>query len=330
MIEYFINEVMRMKKELPILVKPPIIAYQYHAYSLGALFQNATFIDYFMCNYINIFYNKRLCNKANFTSEDDKYFDEMPSFTRNTISFQNNFLFDYSCDSFTKMVMFMIENEYYINGFINEYYVPDRTSYRSCYFRHDFLIYGYDYEQKVFNSIGYNSNWDYKEHYIPFEDFYYGIKSVKGTNWIHFFKNIKEYKYSFDITNFKKQLYNYLNSVNTNNNLENDCFYGINVYHAFAIDIEANPKYIDLRYVRLLLEHKRCMYLRIQYLITNGYLEDDNYLSAYSEIVRIFEIIFNITMKNNKSNKCTDRILNYLQSSIEKETKILTRVLYAV
>ena len=220
----------------------------------------------------------------------------------------------------------MINKGYYIySSSFNSYYQPNRSEYMKHYQIRDILIYGYNSDLKVFYAAGYDLNGVYNSYNLSYSDFYSGIISYKSVNWIHFLKIKDVYNFTFNLHNLKQGLCDYLNSNSTYGEKWNGFSYGLDVYPAFINDINIGHKNIFLGYYRILLEHKECMYSRIQYLLNNNYITNINILENYKEIVDDFRIIFNLAIKNEiiHTAEKISNITNRMICSIEKETKIL-------
>ena len=141
-----------MKKILPFNINPPVISYQHHAFPLGVLFTNESFINDFVSNYVHLFYLRNDAidpHAINFYRNDDYFAKDC--FIKNMIMANggNRFLIDYTLESFSDMLVFMIDNGYYVYGLIDEYYLPNRRAYKIKHWTHDFLIYGYEYSPIV-------------------------------------------------------------------------------------------------------------------------------------------------------------------------------------
>ena len=326
-----------MKKILPFDANPPIISYQYHAFGLGILFQHENFIDYFIGDYNNIKYNMddplhSLDFCINFPWI---YWFNYELFTINFLQYSDkSFISKYSVEDFISTVIYMINLDFYIYSGANEYYLPNRRAYNKNYGRKDCIIYGYDTDSGMLNSIGYDANGIYKEFQISYEDYFNSILSYKEENWyntICFLKVNPNYNFCLNLSNFKRQISDYLHSTNTNRDigLGESIAFGIKVYDIIIDNILREPKNIHIGYMRILMEHKNCMYLRIEYLLKKGYLKNYSLLSEYESIVNDFKTIFNLSIKNNvKYSEATpNRIVAHIKIAIDKEKVILSEVL---
>ena len=245
-----------MNRILPLITNPPVIAYQYQAHNLGVLFTNPNYHNYFYRSYINISYDENNSCGFNLIDENDECFD------CNYLGYNCDLdIFGYSTESVLDMIKYMINNNYYLRGLINEFYVPNRIAYNKYDHEHDFLIYGYNDEYQYFNIIGYDHDMFYKETVLPFENTYNGLFGLHR-GWLNFMKIKNDFEFVFDINVMKGFLSDYIYSDNKYGKKNDELIYGINIYEYFTDSVKQNV--FDLRYLRTFLEHKECMYSRIE------------------------------------------------------------------
>lgn len=61
-----------------------------------------------------------------------------------------------------------LKTGHYLYGPYNEQMIPQKEAYNKRYYLHDYILYGYDDEQKCFLSAGYISNGKYQAFTIPY------------------------------------------------------------------------------------------------------------------------------------------------------------------
>lgn len=118
--------------------------------------------------------------------------------------FQFQISFHYPGKNVIKTIKNKIDEGFYVFLCVNEKYIPERKAYQSYNYRHEILIYGYDENKKIFQTIAYNKN----EVYVPQEINMDTIKIAFLKNKSeHFFKfypiKIKPF-YIFDTLNIEK------------------------------------------------------------------------------------------------------------------------------
>lgn len=314
---------------LPIVEKPPIIAYLHHAYYLGILFTNNSYRNYFSSIFINLYYNRSISNRINFVLE--KWYAEEEYFNYNKIGY------NHSLDMVTKSELVeifirMIDLGYYSLFDLDEFFIPNRVAYNKFNFIHECMIYGYCISKKEFNIIGYTDKNIYEKSKLSFNDFAKALY-FDSTNWVNFVKIGENYVFGFDIEQTKNHIYDYLHSKNTYNQYADDfCSFGINAVIEYANDLIDDYGLFDLRYIRILLEHKICMHLRIKYLYEKGFLSSERFYKSYSNIVQKYQIIFSLSIIATIRPKSDSllKIREHIIDSINTEKQILEDVLISL
>ncbi|MCL2717835.1 MAG: hypothetical protein FWE14_03535 [Lachnospiraceae bacterium] len=317
-----------MRNVLPLEKKPPIVAYQHHAFHLGIMVAVKEYQHHFLSNYINLYYHSQANNKINFATEINWFGNEV-YFQINRIGYSHN-LDLLSRQELINVVIKMIDINCYCLGNYDEYYIPKTYSFNEKHFIHDFLIHGYDKEKELFYIMGYTNENLYESITINFCQFADAVFSIKKDNWINFIRVDPDYIFKFDIVKMKRLMIDYLESRDSYNQFdEKICTFGINAIKKFALNLKTDPQLIDLRYFKLLVEHKKCMHSRLVYLYENKYILDAEISNEYMEIVNSYKLAFNIVLRTgftnsmSKINKARDMII----LSIDKEVDILNKIL---
>jgi len=310
-------------KVLPLIDIPPVIALQHHAFYLGVLFTNKDYVHHFHSSFVDFYY----CNtiNPNFNFAMGKYY----SFEEYVDSIDVNCPLEET--KLLELIMRMLNLGFYVSGVFNEFYVPKRKSTYNRNFDHDFLIYGISVESEELHIIGYTGKGLYEKSKIDFSSF---CKAIYNTGidkkWIRFFKIRDNYEFKFCILRLKEALCNYLSSTEVtlfNHDKDHEFYYGINAMEKFTQSITVqNPQ--RLRYYRIMLEHKKCMLLRVQYLTVQGLLESRKYEKECEKIAEIARIVFNKAIKYYLSpDFCNiSEIKKLLLKMIELEKKILAEI----
>lgn len=147
----------------------------------------------------------------------------------------------------------MLDTGNYVFGRYNEYYIPQKNSYHSRYYVHDFIIYGYDEVEQVYYSAGYLADGKYK----PF--------TINGID------------NHIDIRMIYEDLYDYLHSINRRNIVNKDKIFGIDCEYVFVdyltqLNSSDAPYLIDMRHPKFFSEMKMLMCERLKYLEENSYV----------------------------------------------------------
>lgn len=276
---------------LPITT-PPIVGLQYHAYSLSALLSYKKFYPWFYSHYIQVFCiddSEHITPYYNFYSIN--FWDNgIPYISCNHLTDQKTII-DNNID-LTKLVMRYIDRKWYAYIEIDDFYIPFRRHYKKRHFSHDIFIYGYDTEKECFCTAGFNDNREYSYNSLSYEDFNESyIRNVGsmididdgGNKFIRFFKILEEQDCEFDVVLVKELITDYLNSTDTSKKLRifrtPPCnrVYGLGTYDVlkrYLNSLMEGKAYYDIRPIHLFWEHKKCMVMRVKYMIENNIIKN--------------------------------------------------------
>lgn len=327
-----------MHKELKI-IKPEITCFLHHTHLLIPIKGHANYYDWFFSNYIQLMLEKEFLYKK---VKGEHLLDFLNlDFSYGIVNLCP--LIDYQIyDSalvrkhINRLDLFLkdsIDAGYYINIYLDDYYVADRRQFHTEHFIHDHLLFGYTDDS--FLSYGYKTNQHLGntkisikliEEMFLYEDHYP----------INLFRE-KKAKFSYDNEYVIHSIYDYLESQNTTDGIRNyylkksNMVYGIEIYsylYQYYDYVIKQQKDIDLRIISVLYDHKKCMYLRCIFLrdnmqIRNLPVEEFEDLTKKVEICRNIQIRYNL----NKDSAIIDLInkqINYLKNKeIEAMTKLL-------
>jgi hypothetical protein len=257
-----------------------------------------------------------------------------------------------------------IDDGLYFHATVNSFYISHyEYHYRKYHRFHEILIIGYDPESRVLYGTDFYMRGQYTCQAIPYEEFAMAYTSVDevddGTFSIEHSAstdlnnhlgviellryNPKSHwhtktPYALDIGNIIDLLGDYLESANTSRKytvFENAAEenYGLSVYgwlrkHLETILAGTTP-YCDIRSFHILLEHKRCMSLRMRYL--SGlkldrfpeYSPDElTSLEGQATILRSLAIKYSVT----KDKRIIVKMLKELKDMAGAEKEVLTRI----
>lgn len=197
----------------------------------------------------------------------------------------------------------------YIAGIYNEKYIKAKDYFNVKDFAHDYLIYGYDDKLESFISAGYTSTGFYESFHISYDEFYNSIfKSDIKSLSLKMVKcrQHKEFKTNFYV--LQRDLNHYVNSTAFNGVNSTEIAYGLKAWYKLIDYIDCTET-IGLRFVRLFMEHRRLMYLRLEYLSKQGYIDNlliEQYIEStkHAEKCYWFSIKYNLTKKEQHKDKC--------------------------
>jgi len=316
-------------------IKPPVISYSYHANMLGVILVNKEAEDWFAMHYIyQIWNNKENLNMDFMINYESSPFIIITNYTKKQIE---------CIKKQVKLEEFIKENIRQgncVNIMVDWYYIPDQIIYyHKEHYMHELLITGYDEETSqyitwgFFNSTFVMRKYKYEDLVLFESEQYYGkgicmnvYESCTGT-------------YNFNKEIFIKSMRDYYNSTNVyldvalwtsfNNLKEGIC--GFNCYKKLKEHI-VESVLIDLRYVSVFYEHKKCMYMRMKYINKKKLLNFDiTYMvEGYKRIQEKFNKLLHQVVKFNLISykmieKRTDlkRKIVDLLDELEQEEKVL-------
>lgn len=311
---------------------PPIIGYQFYAYPLGVLYSSDKYLSCLYNDFIQLrcISNYRdVNNDLHFMFQSPDVYGGIPCFEFHV--FDKNDFFKANSD-INKHIISIIDEEYYLYALIDEFYIPNSRSYKKRHMLHDILLTGYNIYENYFYNWGFNCNGTFQKRKVSFSEFYDALKGQyipDKYNLIILFKKVKaEKEFALDLEIVKTMLIDYLMSktysnidemdyaLKTNifhgskayNNFLSTCFdyrqklrnnyiYGLRVYDYLSAYLENNIV-TDIRPFHVLWEHKACMYMRVEYMIKNGFvLHSNQLLERFKKIEQLSFLVRNLILK---------------------------------
>ncbi len=318
-----------MKTELP-LAASPIIGMQHLAYPLNILLNYKECLPWFHSDYVQIQYDEAL---STFTFYKKDFFD-IPWLSWQLLK-KNTF---YCCGKdLSDFVVEFLRNGWYFCSSFDEYFVPDRKSFKKEHFIHDFMIYGCDTDGRQFQILGFDQHGDFTTTIISFEELPRAVffENTLGLEWVNnmcFFSKKRNYKFEFDKELLQQYLGDYLVGKNTwervrclGNPLSGHRF-GINIYpllREYFAKLATDCIEYDIRPLHLLYEHKKCMVIRLEYIASSIFSEfDKNILEDFRQLEMQSLKLRNIQMKYELTGK------RALLGQIEDELGMLEKTDY--
>lgn len=355
-----------MSEKILPLGEPIIKCFLYDAYPMSILATDTDYLPWFYSNYIQLcchknylvedscFYENRLWhynryipqNKDDFQKKNGvfvEFFAPKQALSSPWIKLENMSwsIINKSNIDIIKFIKLHIDDNYYFYGFVDEYYIKDRNAYNKYHFTHDILVYGYD--DKNFYTKCYNKIGNYASLELSFIDFYeafihndFSKDKYYWTDDVYFIKKNVQTKYSLNINLISKSLNEYIYSENSAEKFTRYCdpinnmLFGMSIYDGLKEYFEllvAEKEKGDIRIPNLLLEHKNCMKLRIDYIA--DYFCDKNkydfYSKQYVEIAKKILLCQNLMIKYSykKDNNIIRRISNLFNEIREQEYETL-------
>lgn len=331
-----------MKKKLTITI-PPIIGRLHIAYPLCVIFNDSRTLSWFHSHYIQLTCNKFITPTHN--NLDFCFFDKHMDFDAPDSYIESYPWLDFKIfkreelsNEPLNLMLFIIEQidfNYCIEVRIDEFYLPNRRATNKKHFRHSILIYGYDLERKTLNTVGFDERMKFKEDEITFKQFQQAFFSLIIDNtdsyYTTFVYKLKKHGcYETNLTLIKNQLADYLASTNTTYTIKDinkvsNLVYGLQTYDYLIKYFELlkeNKAVFDIRSLHILWEHKKCMRLRVDFLLKQSFLkQEDDTLSEFKVIESNSLISRNLMLKYSltQNTDLLERIIEIVSSIKERE-----------
>lgn len=264
-----------MLKLLPYPQKPIFIAYHCTAFPFGMIEANAqTDITAWTCSKtVNcVFRPLSPLNKFDMAIRDT-WGTEEGILTQQHMALKPDFFKMMDID-ITSMLKKIINNNCYIQGNYNEKYIPGKGAYGVDDHKHDFLIIGYN--EHSFISAGFLGDGRFHHFEIPYENFVKGLISVPDDSRIvmNFFSYNNDAVLKPNISRMIDDLDRYISTLDDVDSLPADATsYGIaaliNLKNFFVKEVNDGKIYLDIRYSRVLYEHKWMLMKLVEHFLEN-------------------------------------------------------------
>ena len=286
-------------------VDPRIKAFLDHAFDLSVLLSNPKMIPTLYNSYISLNYS---------FGWEDRLDIEKPVYLGRHIWDAKRFQFRNSLSFFDSEdpVEMIVENNkrmicegYCVLGEYDEYHVPGKKTYGKSHYIHNYLISGFNDEEKSFTVHGYSSKNGLEQYgKVNLEIDYYKCAisidrkpfpdTMQLWRYLEYRKvNINNVDISLDTAKIKRSIESFLEPD------DND--YGINV---FTIISEFQDQTINLRDIRLLYEHAKLMVKRAECLTKHRLISNSSDLiELLDTVTRFAEALFYKTVKIKILNK---------------------------
>ena len=309
---------------LPFHSNPYSVMYHHLAFPLGIL-QGHTEIDIspWLCDkYINcqFCFKKGSTQRYNIVLEDPWFLKDELFILQKVILSPG--LRQTLFGSYTEFLLNMINMGYYPNGNYNESLIPCKNSYGMEYYRHDYLLTGYDTNTNYFQSVGYVDDSKFCFFNIPFRIMEQSLETlIEQRVELCFWGITPHANFSINIPAIRTDLASYLNSSSTPYLPKEGYRYGISAHKSFGEYISfLTPKNAlsDRRYTRGFLEHKFLMRFRLNYLFHHGHIHTYEHVEMAEFL---YQKATNIQMLGLKFYlKPQQRLLNKMQLLVDEIT----------
>ncbi|MBQ9121667.1 MAG: hypothetical protein IJY12_04850 [Clostridia bacterium] len=223
----------------------------------------------------------------------------------------------------------LLDNGCYVHGSWNEKYIPAKRAYGQTDRMHDYMLIGYEEAERIFYSVGYTKRDRYEEFTVTFEEYADSLRNSKNRcidlNTCRF---CADGDFSLNKEGLLQELSDYIASTNTQT-LHSGRAYGLSGIRALKQYVAENEGAVDIRYTRLLMEHKALMQLRMDYLCgtTHAALSE-----SYRTVSRTAKQLYLLSIKYNMIHKkeVLAAILDHFDTILSEEERLLPQLLALV
>lgn len=210
-----------------------------------------------------------------------------------------------------------LHNGLYVAGQHNERYIQGKYAYMSYDWMHEFLIFGDDPENQVFQFVGYLADTPFCVYEVSYQDYINSLYNVENKGMYFSLRRPQQISYDPDIKMILHGLSDYYTSRDTVRYDKNGIF-GFEAMEHLAGFIEEEAEghgKIDQRYIRSYFEHKNMMSIRMRYLADNGLIDKsiaDDYIpiKQTAEKIHFLTIKYNMMPQQLRMQKIKDMILS--------------------
>ena len=277
-------------------------------------------------NYIQLFYNEDDPNTVNvdyymFTRKGwDASYNCMCNFV------DTEYIDSPQLDDNQKLIDYLqksIDEHYYVNVMLDEFYVEGRGPYNKFHYDHYDLVYGYD--EKTFYIFGYKDNGKMSKTCVLYDNF---LKAAYRRHIVRYKINYNTVSYRFNIGYVKQTLMEYVEGIDSSIKFagiltQRKGTYGLKIFEILKKSENARGLLInDGRVSFLLLEHCRLMQERLDYLIDNGYIENkeiETLLERCNNMVKSANLLKNLVIKHALKQQFQNEILKSLDELYHNE-----------
>lgn len=279
--EYNIGEY-KAKAELPAVAQNEITTYLHRSLPLCAILSNENYKGWFYSNYIQIFSYKDASGflEINYLEPRDSYAD-----IADVICLGYHLLQE--VESIVDFIKEKIQLGYYLILNLDEYELSNKHDYKRNHYVHASIVYGYDDETRQVKGVGFDKSRLFTELLFNYDELNKSFQSSK----VHYLNyapwcawsavqliklKSPERQFPFSKRKFMEDLYDYIHSKPDEYRLYNFEYdvnrvtFGMDVYEKLVKELHnilQGEFHVDYRALHLLAEHKKCLYVRLSYLM---------------------------------------------------------------
>lgn len=249
--------------------------------------------------------------------------------------------------SFTDFIEMQINNGYYIDTCLNQYFFSFSDFYMKKEYIHPTFIYGYDNKEKLIYVSDFFNNGKYSSQKVSYDEINksYRLDNMQDIEYWRYWVTLYKYnnkQYNFNLKLFKLCLNDYIKSKDSFFKLqysfrssEDKMYFGLQCYDLLTEHVKKFKTQLSLRSIHIFYDHKIAMLMRLDYiekehlLIFNTYSvlkRDFNYLADLALRLRNSALKYVIS----KDEELLSHIVELIQELKRAEQKILVNLLESI
>lgn len=231
-----------------------------------------------------------------------------------------------------EFIKYMLSDDNYITGGYDEYYIPNKIAFDNFHFSHDYILFGYDDNKRIFKSAAYLKDGTYNYYDIAYSDYYNAVtKNQISKTGLNFKKINTQYEPILNIDKIISDLEDYCGINNSVTNSNND-IYGLEALVSFSEYVLNRKGKLDARLSRGYAEHHFIMFKRCQILKKLNYIKDEQLVKDYEKIYLKTKTIHSLFIKYNITTEdiLLERIAKLILSLVPIEHELIKRIIEAI
>lgn len=234
-----------------------------------------------------------------------------------------------SQERFIRINQALIDDEFYVDAFWDEFYVPACYAFQSEHYIHNYVMYGYD--QTYFYFAGYAKNGIAEQIKLSYDGFYNAAVKKDTTEYI-LRKYNKNYMEEISPEYIAKQMYLYISGKadyydgdTPDEKSQSELILGIDCMKFFIDQIDTcNIETLDMAPMRTFLDHKNLMRDRIKYLYDYLKVEGAGDINELQDICKLINTAYLLALKSqfNKDHSANGRISDLFRAICDREQNV--------
>lgn len=274
-----------MEKILKFTLDTPINAFQYLAYSSGILMadENKNRYEWLISYSLRVYHNGNNLG-IYLPGELPSLFNEVKGsaydcFERHQVDLPA--VFTVNCHKeLINIIKNMIDNEFYVHGFYNEYYIKNRHAYHRENLLHDYLIIGYNDIDEIFYIPGYTDQYVYEIGTVSFDSFIKANAFNQESNGhlvINFYQVKKDFSFAFNMPLARKSVKEFIHSTDYSIYKDHNVLYGKEALRYFQKE-HLDQEFRYVQNIKAYSDYVNCVVSFFEYLVENNIVKENELL----------------------------------------------------